>query len=316
MDYRELGNTGIKVSRICFGGLTVGPLQRNMSFEEGGEVILEAFKNGINFIDTAQLYKTYGHIKYAIDRFDRSKVVVSTKSYAYDRNGAESAVKEALDELGTDYIDVFMMHEQESEHTIRGHYEALEYYLEMKEKGYIRAVGLSTHCVKGVLGALKYNEIDVVHPIINKNGLGIQDGNLEEMINAVKKFHESGRGVFGMKPLGGGNLISSIDECFDFILKQEYIDSIAIGMQSFDEVHDNINRINGVKSSDAIKNRLRKSDRKINIDSWCIRCGECVKHCSHNALTIEDDMVVVDRSKCVLCGYCSSYCKEFAIKII
>ncbi|MCT4632688.1 MAG: aldo/keto reductase [Firmicutes bacterium] len=316
MEYNLLGNTGIKVSKICFGGLTVGPLQKKMSFKEGGEVILEAFNNGINFIDTAELYKTYGHIKYALDNFKRENVVISTKSYAYDRAGAEKALMDALKELNTDYIDVFMMHEQESEHTIRGHYEALEYYMTMKEKGYIRSVGLSTHCVNGVLGAMKYPEIEVIHPIINKNGLGIQDGTLDEMISATKSFRKQGGGVFAMKPLGGGNLISSIDECFEFILNQDYIDSFAIGMQSVDEVQDNINRILGVKSPEDLKSRLINSNRVLNIDEWCIACGECVKHCSHGALKIKDDKLLVDRNKCVLCGYCSSYCKEFAIKII
>ncbi|NLO99652.1 MAG: aldo/keto reductase, partial [Clostridiaceae bacterium] len=37
MEYRELGNTGLIVSRLCFGGLVIGPLQKNLSVEEGGE---------------------------------------------------------------------------------------------------------------------------------------------------------------------------------------------------------------------------------------------------------------------------------------
>ncbi|NLA85515.1 MAG: aldo/keto reductase, partial [Clostridiales bacterium] len=67
MEYRELGHTGLMVSRLCFGGLVIGPLQKDMSVEEGGEVIAEALRLGVNFIDTADLYDTYRHIKRAMD---------------------------------------------------------------------------------------------------------------------------------------------------------------------------------------------------------------------------------------------------------
>ena len=67
MVYRELGHTGLMVSRLCFGGLVIGPLQKNLSVEEGGEVIAEAFRLGVNFIDTADLYDTYPLIKWSMD---------------------------------------------------------------------------------------------------------------------------------------------------------------------------------------------------------------------------------------------------------
>ena len=176
MEKRKLGNTNIEVSRLCFGTLTISPLQANKSPEEGGDLLLYGFEKGINFIDTAELYETYKHIANALKHWDRSKITISTKSYAYSRKTAENSLKKALKEMNTDYVDIFLLHEQESEHTIRGHYEAVEYFLEMKEKGYIRNVGLSTHAVDGVKGALKYKELEIIHPLINKNGLGIQGG--------------------------------------------------------------------------------------------------------------------------------------------
>ena len=164
MEYRELGNTGLIVSRLCFGGLVIGPLQKNLSVEEGGEVIAEALRLGVNFIDTADLYNTYQHIKRAIDITGITPVIAS-KSYAYDIEGAKKTVDRALTELGMDKIDCFLMHEQESEHTIRGHREALEYYLELKKQGVIKAVGISTHHIAAVRAAAKTPEIDIIHPI-------------------------------------------------------------------------------------------------------------------------------------------------------
>lgn len=316
MEKRSLGNTGIDVSRLCFGGLTVGPLQKNMSFEAGGKIIEHAFKSGINFIDTAQLYKTYGHIAYALKHVNRKDIVIASKSYAYDLKTAEESVNEALRELGTDYIDIFMLHEQESEHTMRGHWEAMAYFLKLKDQGVIRAVGLSTHCVAGVKAANKYDEIDVIHPIINKNGLGIQDGSLEEMLKEVEKFHNKGGGIFSMKPIGGGHLIKEIDQSLDFVLNVDFIDAIAIGMQSTDEVDANIEKFKTGKVSENLSGKLSRVNRTLHIADWCIGCGKCVARCTHKGIALESGKAKVIKDKCVLCSYCSTVCPEFCIKVI
>ncbi|MBN2797044.1 MAG: aldo/keto reductase [Clostridia bacterium] len=316
MKYNELGNTGIKVSKLCFGGLTVGPLQANLSPAEGGRIIRHAFENGVNFIDTAQLYQTYDHIHEGLKGMNRHDIVIASKSYAYDYRTAIESVEEALKALNTDYIDVFMLHEQESEHTIRGHYEALETFLKLKEKGIIRAVGLSTHAVAGVKAALKYKEIEVIHPIINISGLGIIDGTLDEMIQNVTEFHNRGGGVFSMKPLGGGNLLNRIETSFDFALNLQCVDSIAVGMQSMEEVDYNIKRFQGELIQDSLKDAVKRQPRKLHIASWCVNCGACIEKCSHSALTPGESRPVIHYDKCVLCGYCASVCKDFCIKVV
>lgn len=317
MIYNELGNTGLIVSKLCFGGLTVGPLQANLSPVEGGRVIREAFERGINFIDTAELYGTYPHIKEALNGFDRSKIVISSKSYAYSTETAEIALKEALKELKTDYIDLFMMHEQESEHTIRGHYEALEYYQKMKEKGYIKAIGLSTHHIAAVRGATKYAQIEVVHPILNKLGIGIQDGNIEEMLDALREFRYDGRGVFAMKPLGGGHLIKRFDEAFDYVNTLDEVDAFAIGMQSVEEVIANIQKFETGSIPEPLKEKLSKKERKLIIAEWCEGCQKCVERCGAGALSLNTEgKISVDNKKCILCGYCSKVCPYFCIKVI
>ncbi|KXZ39943.1 Predicted oxidoreductase [Alkalithermobacter thermoalcaliphilus JW-YL-7 = DSM 7308] len=316
MRYNVLGKTGLKVSNICFGALTIGPLQKNMTKEEGSKVILEALERGINFIDTAQLYGTYPHIKQALKSYKRENVVIITKSYAYSKETAQESLKEALKEMGTDYVDGFLLHEQESEHTIRGHYEALEFFIKMKEKGYIRSVGISTHNVSGVKDAIKFKEIDVIHPIVNKQGIGIHDGTIDEMIEAIRQAKKNNIGIYAMKPLGGGNLIYSYDEAMDFVLSLDIIDSIAIGMQSKEEVIANILKVEGKIIPDDIKRKLNNKKRHLQIASWCIGCNACVQKCSHKALKIVNEKAVVDPDKCVLCGYCSKYCKDFCIKVI
>ncbi|WP_422449423.1 aldo/keto reductase, partial [Thermoanaerobacterium sp. DL9XJH110] len=79
----------------------------------------------------------------------RTDYTISTKTYAYTEEMAENSLHKAMKEIGTDYIDIFLLHEQESIHTIRGHYPAIEYLLKAKEAGKIRALGISTHKIAG-----------------------------------------------------------------------------------------------------------------------------------------------------------------------
>lgn len=315
MDYSILGDSELKVSRLCFGSLTIGPLQAKLSLEEGVSVIKAAFDMGINFIDTAELYGTYDYIRKAV-KGRRENIVISTKCYAYTREGAEKSLKKALKELNTDYIDIFSLHEQESEYTLKGHQEAMEYFIKAKEKGYIRSLGISTHAIAAVKASLKYKEIEVLHPILNMKGLGIIDGNVDEMLDAVAKAHKAGKGIYSMKPLGGGNLIRESAKCFDFVLSNNNLHSIAVGMQSIEEVTNNVMIFEGKQVPEGIGTQIKDKKRRLLIDFWCIGCGSCMRKCAQKAITLEKGKAVVDPDKCVLCGYCSAFCPEFCIKVV
>lgn len=314
MNYIELGNTGLKVSRLCFGGLIIGPLQTNLSIDEGAKIIASAFEMGVNFIDTAELYGTYAHIKEAI-RISRIKPVIASKSYAYSKESARDSVEKARREMDVDVLDIFMLHEQESRLTLRGHRDALDYYLEQKQNGIIKAVGVSTHNIEVVEAVANMPEIDVIHPLVNMAGLGIGDGTIEEMLASVEKAYNAGKGIYSMKPLGGGNLLKSYEECMDFVLKIPFIHSIALGMQSIEEVKMNISIFNGEEVSESVRYALVNKKRILHIDYWCDGCGSCVKRCGQGALKVAKGKAEVDMDKCVLCGYCSSVCSMFAIKI-
>lgn len=315
MEKVVLGNTNIEVSRLCFGSLTMTPFQANLSVKEGAELINYAYKKGINFIDTGEIYENYAYIKEALKTIDREKYVIATKTYAYTRELAEESLNKALKELDTDYIDIFLLHEQESIYTLQGHKEAIEYFLEAKEKGIIRAFGLSTHRVDGVLAAKECKAIDVIHPIVNKDGIGIHDGDINDMLKALKEVREMGVGIYSMKPLGGGHLISDYEESFEFVKNIESIDAIAIGMQSFDEVDANIDFIEKNKVSDDTKDRLRSKNRKLIVADYCIGCGNCEKRCQQEGIKVIDGRAVPN-DKCILCGYCATVCPEFCIKVI
>jgi predicted aldo/keto reductase-like oxidoreductase len=314
MEYTVLGRTGITVSKLCFGTLVIGPLQLGLSPVEGAKVIRAALERGVNFIDTAELYGTYEHIREAMKGIG-TKPVIATKSYAYAADDAAKSVEKARKALDIDVIDIFLLHEQESRLTLRGHREALEYYLDEREKGRIRAVGVSTHNIEVVRAICDMPEIDVIHPMVNKTGIGIGDGTIDEMLDAVRMAYDKGKGVYGMKALGGGNLLHSYDECMDFVLGLPFVHSIAVGMQSVDEVEMNILKFEGGSIPDRLRETTALRSKSLHIDYWCEACGKCVERCRQGALSIAAGKIVVDAGKCLLCGYCGSACPQFAIKI-
>lgn len=317
MEYRLLGATGIRVSRLCLGALTISPLQRNMPVNEGAEVIRAALELGVNFIDTSQFYRAYPPIARALKMLSRrDDVIVATKSYAYDARGMQVALEEALKELDRDYIDIFMLHEQESMLTIRGHWEAIEYLLKAKERGLVKAVGISTHNVRGVRAAALVPELDVISPLINCTGIGITDGSRDDMVAAIEFATACGKGIYAMKPFGGGHLLDRIDDALKYLLDMDNLASIAVGMKSRAEVEMNVRLFDGQMVPDSLKEAAAAIPRRLHVDDWCIGCGRCVAKCPSEAMVLRNGKAQADPSRCVFCGYCGAHCPEFAIKVI
>lgn len=311
----KLGNSNIEVSRLCFGSLTMTPFQANLTEEEGAYLIEYAYDKGINFIDTAEIYDNYNYIKRALKGIKREDFVISTKSYAYTEELAKESLDLALKELATDYIDIFLLHEQESIHTVRGHFDAIKYFLKQKEKGIIRSIGISTHRIAGSEAARDVKEIDILHPIVNKKGIGIQDGNIDEMLDMLKMVKEQGKGIYGMKPLGGGHLISEAESSFNFVKNIDSIDSIAIGMQSTDEIDANIHLLEYGYIPEYLKDKLKHKKRNLIVADYCVGCGRCVERCRQNGIEIIKGRATPNEN-CILCGYCAAVCPEFCIKVI
>lgn len=315
MQYKKLGGTGLAVSRLCFGALTIGPLQKNLPLEEGAGLIRLAIDMGINFIDTAESYNSYPYIREALKNCS-ADVNIASKSYAHTRAGMEKSLLHALSSLERDTIEIFLLHEQESYYTIKGHQEALDYLVSARARGLVRAVGISTHCVAGVRAAASIPEIEVIHPIINLAGIGIQDGSLEEMLAAISFAASMGKGIYGMKCLGGGHLIPEAGRAMEFVLSLPELAAVAVGMQSKEEIIYNVARFSGQNPDPASLPGLAGQPRRVHIEDWCRGCGQCAERCTAGALRIENNRAVVNEMLCRLCSYCAAACPDFCIKII
>ncbi len=314
MEMAKLGRTGIAVSRLCFGTLTMAPMQKNLSPAAGARLLLYAYERGVRFLDTADLYETYPHIRRALAA--ASDYVVSTKAYCYDRETAQSALERAYRGLGRDYVDVFMLHEQESLYTLRGHEEALAYLTEQKRRGHVGAVGVSTHYAGCVHATRFFPEIEVIHPIINIEGIGIQDGSRALMEGYLQEAHGRGVGIFAMKALGGGHLIASSYDALRYAASAPWVDSVAVGMQSVEEIDANVAVFEGDENARELLEGLRGTKRRIMVHDWCEGCGKCAARCHQNAISIVGGKAEIDQEKCVFCGYCARACPQVCIKVV
>ncbi|HHY78728.1 MAG TPA: 4Fe-4S binding protein [Clostridiales bacterium] len=316
MNKTVLGNTGIEVTKLCFGALPLGPLQKNLSVEEGAEIIAYALKRGVNFIDTAQMYGTYPHIKAALEKVDFLPVI-ATKSTAETYESMGKAVNEALEQMGLDHIDIFHLHAARVDTDVFDKREgALRCLLDYKKKGKIKAIGISTHNVKVVDLAAEKEEIDVVFALINKIGRGIINGTAKDMEEAMEHCRKNGKGIYLMKVLGGGTMIDDYDDCMEYAMSLPGDYSIAVGMISKEEVDYNVRYFNGERNLEGIITIKNRKIVKVS-QVMCKSCGTCIDACHSDAISFdENEKAYIDPSKCIQCGYCIAACPEFSIRVV
>ncbi|MCI8631350.1 MAG: 4Fe-4S binding protein [Firmicutes bacterium] len=311
-----LGNTGIKISKVGFGVLTIGETQLNLREDEGSEIISYAVSKGINLFDTAEYYNTYRYMAKAFKQ-NSDNLVISSKSMANTGKWMMNAVEDARKALDRDIIDIFMLHEVRGLWDLPWRRGALEKLIELREKGIIKAVGISTHHIEVCEEVSKMADVDVVFPLINFRSLGIRKGDgfgtAEEMASAIRKCADAGKGVLGMKAFGGGNLTGSYREALDYVYGLKGMEAVMIGFGKKREVDDICDYIEGRMSKDYAPD---VSQKRMHIDLGdCEGCGSCVSRCTSKAISLnkETGQAEINHSLCLTCGYCAPVCPERAI---
>ena len=315
MKKKPLGRTGLEVSVAGMGILPMGPSQLALPLEEGAAIIRYGLERDINFIDTAQYYRTYPYIRMALEGGNFEQVVLCSKSLCADYNGMTEAILEAQQALGRQVIDIFLMHEVRSGQLEEreGAWQAL---IDAKAKGLVRAIGLSTHHVDVTAAAADIPELDVVFPLINYAGLGIRKGDQfasrEEMMEAISACHQAGKGVFSMKAFGGGSLTAHYQQALDYVFSQPDIDSVMIGFGKTADVDDLLSFLDGSMPADYNPDVSKK---KVHINHEdCEGCGSCKAACPAGAIYWgKNGLAEVDHQKCLTCGYCSPVCPVRAV---
>jgi len=315
MQYTTLGKTGILVSKLAFGTLTMAPTQRNIPAEDGAQVIREALRRGVFMLDTAQAYGSYPHISQAIQGY-RGEVVIASKSAARSYQGMEEAVREACEALGRKTIEIFLMHAvQRADDLAERREGAWQCLQDLKRKGLIRAAGLSTHNLDIFVEASEWPEIDVMHPIFNMINFGLLNAEGRNVPGIIRQAYEKGIGLYAMKPLAGGHLHKDVGKALRFAFDFPYMHAVTVGMVKKEELDVNLKIYYGqpVPEDELL---AAASNKRMYVIRLCQGCGRCLEVCEQGAIVLQADKAVISDEKCLLCGYCRQACTQNYIRII
>jgi len=295
----------------------MSPMQRALSVVDGAAVILHALAQGITLIDTAQMYGSYPQVAAALSQWKGPAPVVASKSAASTREAMQAAVAECLRQTGLSKIDVFLLHAVRDATDIEARRGALAYLCEARERGLIKAIGASSHSARTIDLLANTEGIEVLHPMYNRDGIGILDASLDEMTDILKRARNRGIGIYAMKPLGGGHLRNDAAEALRWLFASQAVDAAVVGMTSCDEVDMNVRLARNEAVSDVFARSVAGRERRLFINTGiCINCNACVNTCQQGALQPGEKSPVIDHSRCILCGYCAPVCPKFAIRIV
>ena len=241
-----LGNTGISTSRLAMGTGTVGvghhSHQTALGLKGLSDLLLNGYDHGLRFFDAADSYGSHPHVAEALKHVPRDKVTVLTKSWARDAAGMRADLDRFRKELGTDHIDIFLMHCLTEGDWTERYTGVMDVLSEAKQKGIIRAHGCSCHSIEALRAAANSPWVEVDLARINPAG-AYMDADPATVIGVLKQMKASGKAVVGMKILGAGELRNRQDEAIKHALSLGILDAFTIGAESRAEQEDLIRRI-------------------------------------------------------------------------
>jgi predicted aldo/keto reductase-like oxidoreductase len=205
-------------------------------------LLLNGYDQGLRFFDSADSYGSHPHVAEALKHVPRDKVTVLTKTWARDAASARADLDRFRRELGTDYIDILLLHDMEQDDWPERKRGAMAVISEAREKGIVKTHGTSCH----TLGALKaaaaspWVQVDLAR--INPAQM-YMDSDPKTVIGVLRQMKAAGKGVIGMKILGAGGLRSRPDEALQYALALDCIDCFTIGSENRGEFQDLVRRI-------------------------------------------------------------------------
>jgi aryl-alcohol dehydrogenase-like predicted oxidoreductase len=245
-DTVTLGSTGIQTSRLAMGTGTHGignrSDQTNLGMAELTALLVNGYENGLRFFDTADSYGSHAYVASALKHVPRDKVVVMTKMESRDAQGARADLDRFRRELGTDYIDICLVHcVTDADWTTRCR-GAMDVLSEAKEKGVIRTHGVSCHSIEALRTAAASPWVEV--DLVRMNPVGaFMDADPETVAGVIRQMRAAGKGIIGMKILGQGVLRNRQSEAIHYALGLGLLDAFTIGAASKSEQMDLIGRI-------------------------------------------------------------------------
>ena len=316
MEYRVLGKTGLRISRMGLGGI---PIQR-IDADGTKTLVGQLMEAGINYIDTARGYTvSEEYLGYALEG-RRDRFVLATKSMSRTKEAMAKDIDISLQNLRTDYIDLYQVHNPSMEQLeqVLAPGGALEALLEAKAAGKIGHIGLTAHSTAVFEKALSLDWVETLmfpYSIVENQG--------EALIAAAA---EKNIGFIAMKPLAGG-AIEDANVALRFLASKPEVSVIIPGMADPEELAGNLAAVNNTAPLTAVELEKMEAIRKELGTQFCRRCNYCAP-CTvgisipnvflmQGYLTrygLEDwaktryGALAVKASACVECGQCETRC--------
>jgi 1-deoxyxylulose-5-phosphate synthase len=245
-DTVTLGRTGIQTSRLAMGTGTVGvghhSHQTALGIKGLSDLLLNGYDRGLRFFDSADSYGSHPHVAEALKRVPRDKVTVLTKTWARDPATARADLDRFRRELGTDYLDICLMHCLTEPDWTERYKGVMDVLSEAKQKGIIRAHGCSCHSIEALRAAAKSQWVEVDLARVNPVG-AYMDADPATVVGVLREMKAGGKAVVGMKILGQGDLRHRQDEAIKYALSLGVLDAFTIGAENEAEQEDLIRRI-------------------------------------------------------------------------
>lgn len=216
MEYRYLGNTGLKVPVLSFGASSLGGVFHSIKENDALKAVFTAVENGLNFIDVSPYY---GHYKAetvlgkALKELPRNSFTLSTKVGRYGKDGvntwdysakrAKESVYESMERLNIDYIDLINVHDIEFADLHQVVNETLPALVELREKGIVGHVGITDLQLENLKWVIENSKQGVVESVLNFCHYSLNDDKLTDFLDF---FEERGIGVINASPFAMGLL--------------------------------------------------------------------------------------------------------------
>ena len=350
MKYRINRKTNDRISEIGLGSAYIF----EAGFKEAVKILKKAYEGGINYYDLAtghgDSFPIYGEAFHEVRENIFYQIHFGadyTKGeygWTLDLETIKKSVEKMLKELRTDYIDYGFIHCQD-EFTDWENYKKngiYDYILELKEKGIVRHIGLSSHTPKVINRILDEADIDMLMFSINPGydyGKGeYAYGEVEEREKIYRRCEKEGIGISVMKPFSGGQLLDektsffkkalSIHQCLKYVLDKPGVLTALPGAKSVAEIEELLSYYD--KSDEELDYSIISTFEPIRVNGRCVYCNHC-KPCpagidiglvnKYYDLALAGDQLSIEHYKtleknasdCIECGHCDSRC-PFSVK--